>query len=653
MMNTTTDETRSKRNLRFAWGFAIALHVIGLIVFINNKELRTDSLTFNRDEVDRQVATVDKRAQKREAMEKQRREKILLREKDAEMLSQKEEKKRRNELLKRVEEIKENYEQVKELEQAKIDLLCEDTLEKFTKSHAKKLDELTNLIRNRSDKLKAVTKKSEDLEALTKKIEENSTKSLVARTDIKEYRKAEVPDEALRQKAVEGAEEMLNDAKELVQAAEKQIPESTPQLQSLKKYVDRLEELSDETALAALDDEALVQALAKAPPPVDDHEIMQQAENLEKLSADQLYDTAVQLEKKMAERFENARVAELAATTNRDFEEASELVADLSETSRPDLGNAIREKKVNTVGELNEFRETLDKAVSETENIRARAQNRLRQLDPNATSDTPGAEAQGRDINASELARQKSLMQSIRQVNGRSVDLTALMHGSGSAESSKQGEAVLGDGDSNTRGVVKLPEPKLTESTVVARALPGRRFTDASTRQGWLYIDTWYVIGPWDLKEYESKPLPPETEIDLDAVYTNGKVGNLRRARTSRERFQADGTLRWQFHQSDKLFVRPPNETGNAIYYAYTELHFDQDRDILLAIGIDDASKVWINDDIIWNHRVNSWKIGTSLRKVTFKKGYNTVLIRMENGGPLMDFSLVLCPPGALELEKN
>jgi hypothetical protein len=226
------------------------------------------------------------------------------------------------------------------------------------------------------------------------------------------------------------------------------------------------------------------------------------------------------------------------------------------------------------------------------------------------------------------------------------------MSGSRPLQDEETGEQVLGGGQSSTASAKRLDKPELTEEMVVARALPGRRFTDDSARQGWLYIDTWYVIGPWDLKEYGSKPLPPETEIDLDAVYTNGKKGTVRRARTTRERFNLDGKLSWQFHQSDKLFVRPPNETGNAIYYAYTELHFDRDRDILLAIGIDDHSTVWLNDEIIWRHRVNSWNIGSTLRKVTFKKGYNTVLIRMNNGAPLMDFSLVLCPPSALQAQN-
>ncbi len=644
MMNTTTAEIRSKRILRVAWGLAIGLHLVAVVVLFNNKGLLIETLSFNRVEADQQVAAVDKRAQAREALEKQRREKIVLRKEDAEVLSKKEENKRREQLVQRVEKIKEDYEAIKEIEEAKIDLLREDVLDKFNQRHAKELDELTNNVNNWSRKLQQALKNDPELENLKEKLQENLEASKEPRTAILAYRNEDAPKEEQRQEAIEGAEQMLADAKAAIETAEQQMQADEPALETFKKVVERLEAYTEKTAIAQQDDAALSDELAKTPPPVDDSELMAKVAQLDQLSADQLYDTAVELEQKMAERYENARTAELAATTERDFEEASERMADLGATSRPELGAEIRETQVNTVKDLNEFRETLDHAVAETENIRARAQNRLRQLDPNASADAPKSEPQGRDIAAKDLARQKNMFNAVRQSKGHSVDLTALMTG--------KSEAVLGEGQSNTSNAEKLPEPELTEEMVVTRALPGRRFTENSTRQGWLYIDTWYVIGPWDIKEYESQPLPPETEIDLDAEYTNGKKGTVRRARTTRERFELDGKLRWQFHQSDKLFVRPPNETGDAIYYAYTELHFDQDRDILLAIGIDDHSTIWLNDEIIWRHRVSSWKIGSSLRKVTFKKGYNTVLIRMENGGPLMDFSLVLCPPNALQAQN-
>ena len=39
---------------------------------------------------------------------------------------------------------------------------------------------------------------------------------------------------------------------------------------------------------------------------------------------------------------------------------------------------------------------------------------------------------------------------------------------------------------------------KLSKEMVKAQALPGRRFSKDAERKGWLYINTWYMIGPWE-----------------------------------------------------------------------------------------------------------------------------------------------------------
>ena len=62
---------------------------------------------------------------------------------------------------------------------------------------------------------------------------------------------------------------------------------------------------------------------------------------------------------------------------------------------------------------------------------------------------------------------------------------------------------------------------------VKAQALPGRRFSKDAERKGWLYINTWYMIGPWESfgREDFSIVHPPEVSIDFDAVYTDGQIG--------------------------------------------------------------------------------------------------------------------------------
>ena len=68
---------------------------------------------------------------------------------------------------------------------------------------------------------------------------------------------------------------------------------------------------------------------------------------------------------------------------------------------------------------------------------------------------------------------------------------------------------------------------KLSKEMVKAQALPGRRFSKDAERKGWLYINTWYMIGPWESfgREDFSIVHPPEVSIDFDAVYTDGQIG--------------------------------------------------------------------------------------------------------------------------------
>jgi hypothetical protein len=91
--------------------------------------------------------------------------------------------------------------------------------------------------------------------------------------------------------------------------------------------------------------------------------------------------------------------------------------------------------------------------------------------------------------------------------------------------------------------------------------------------------------------------------------------------------------------------VVPENAEEYGIYYAYTELWFDEPRDLWIAIGSDDKSTVWLNEQLVWvsSDQLKGWQLGEGLRRVHFKKGLNRVLYRVENGWHGMAFSLVVC----------
>lgn len=184
---------------------------------------------------------------------------------------------------------------------------------------------------------------------------------------------------------------------------------------------------------------------------------------------------------------------------------------------------------------------------------------------------------------------------------------------------------------------------RLDEEMVKAQALPGRRFSKNSARKGWLYVNTWYMIGPWENYGRDDFALvhQPEISIDFDAVYTDGQKGVTGIVETDShplkqigERVVLDGTLRWKFMQSESMHNVVPVTTGHSTYYAYTELYFDESTTMLVAIGTDDSGRVWINGEDVWQDNGTSWyHIDEHITPFAFRQGWNRILLRLENGG--------------------
>ena len=110
-------------------------------------------------------------------------------------------------------------------------------------------------------------------------------------------------------------------------------------------------------------------------------------------------------------------------------------------------------------------------------------------------------------------------------------------------------------------------------------AVPGRIIGAGAVPGRWMYVDGWYLLGPFDNagRANIDKQFPPETVVDLNATYV-GKRGR---------------PVRWEFHQSPQPRVAPPFDDFNPlpggvadggagafkardleyiIYYGFTEL---------------------------------------------------------------------------------
>jgi len=345
--------------------------------------------------------------------------------------------------------------------------------------------------------------------------------------------------------------------------------------------------------------------------------------------ASEMYKEAEGLEKQIAAAMADVNAAGEAVSQNTSYAEARAKALDTT-PSRPDLTSALGVGAPGTVGELNEFRESLNRAENEMQDMNARADAAL------------GRSAQ-KGLSASSFASGAAMSSAASMTDrfGTVVDMTGFGSSPGGDSRGMRADG-SGEGSGMTRST-NLQSLQLDQGKIIKAAMPGRRFTEASMRKGWLYLDTWYVIGPWENKskvDYTVKH-QPEFGIDFDAKYYDGKYAN-----TPGHPYE---TLKWEFYQSDQVRCQPPIVYAAATYYAYTDVWFEEARDMLIAVASDDASSVWVNGQVIWQDiGLSAWNLGEGFRKVHFNKGYNDVLVRIENGPSGCVWSVVLCPPEML-----
>ncbi|MBI3285772.1 MAG: hypothetical protein HYZ65_13120 [Burkholderiales bacterium] len=174
--------------------------------------------------------------------------------------------------------------------------------------------------------------------------------------------------------------------------------------------------------------------------------------------------------------------------------------------------------------------------------------------------------------------------------------------------------------------------------------------TRCAWRAGGLYanrftLNNWYLIGPFEGRSAQSLQTvyPPEMLVDLDAVY----FGKEQRV------------LKWEYLHDTSYPLVPPLRDQNAVYYGYAEVYMEQERDLWVAIGGDDDSKLWFNQKLIWtsgnedkpwyhthvrnlHSSIAQLNLTEGQRKLHFNKGRNTFLFKLYNGIDVMFFSLAL-----------
>lgn len=177
----------------------------------------------------------------------------------------------------------------------------------------------------------------------------------------------------------------------------------------------------------------------------------------------------------------------------------------------------------------------------------------------------------------------------------------------------------------------------------------GRMFGAGGEYANRVYLNTWYIIGPFAGRHgaglFENPAYPPEQAVLLDAVY-RGKGNRL---------------LRWRYVIAQSYPLVPPDSVEDAVYYGYTEVSVDEDCDLTAWIGVDDDVQIYLNDRLVWRggnadkqwyfdavfnpgsrHLLRDYNRTEAMRVLHFNKGRNKIFFKLSNGPNHSFLSFVL-----------
>jgi hypothetical protein len=402
--------------------------------------------------------------------------------------------------------------------------------------------------------------------------------------------------------------ELSQQTNELAQSMGEQPPENSAPIQA------DLQALATEIAEAGGVSDAETEGLSDA----EDFEA-----GLREMDSAELYEHAREMNQHIREAFADVQAAKIAEAREMSFDEAREQIAP-PEGNYPEAPEGMADSSsVGSPEQLKQFSDQLREAAENAERMVMQGNSLLQQ-----TQAFHQRQTQGLSLTQQAQGPQRSL----RTVN-------QAIHPRGST-AWNLGENQISDRENQEDGGQNLAHgshslgagERINWNRVAPEVLPSRRLTSGTNKRGWMFIDTWYVIGPWETHGGHGfdKVLPPETVIDFDATY-DGKGGR---------------DLRWRFIQNHSPRITPPDERSNSTYFFYTEIYSDTAREARLAIGTDDSANLWVNGKLVWEEPrlLSPWRVDEGWLKVNLHQGDNTFLVRIMNGPAVCRFSLMMFP---------
>jgi putative membrane-bound dehydrogenase-like protein len=179
------------------------------------------------------------------------------------------------------------------------------------------------------------------------------------------------------------------------------------------------------------------------------------------------------------------------------------------------------------------------------------------------------------------------------------------------------------DIDSRTKGTKSLmPEDLvvyLTEDDLIDLVAHLQELKTAS-----LTPDLWHIAGPFDNAGGTGLDIvqPPEKKLDLKDRY-RGKLGEVR-WRTVRPDVKGYVDLAAFF----------AGHAEEIVSYLYQEIESPQDQQATLQLGTDDGCKLWVNGKLVHaNPITRAAAPAQDIVQLTLRKGVNTFLLKINNGG--------------------
>ncbi|MBP5232035.1 MAG: hypothetical protein J6333_01365, partial [Planctomycetes bacterium] len=354
----------------------------------------------------------------------------------------------------------------------------------------------------------------------------------------------------------------------------------------------------------------------------------EQSERPETEQADRLADQALADMEKELQKLEKAESLPEVAEAAKKMEEIAKATEEVAKLEDAAAKKSADKKHQEAERKEKDAAAAAQASAQDIQKKMAQAQQQIATAQQMAGKASPSGKAEAR------LAQAKAFERAAAETTAQVADISALMKQANVKDLTKA---------ANNLVRVGTAYPKLTAETpglAWGRKIVGGAGAVGYQPSSWMVLGSWYVIGPWPNpnRVNRDRKLPPENIVDLDATY-QGMNGE---------------TLKWEYRtlkvdepwkgaKDCPAMVSPPKAAEYAIYYFFTEVHCDAERDLWFATTSDDKSKVWINDMLVWESggELKSARFGEEgYRKVHLQAGNNRILYRLENGWHGTSFSM-------------